>query len=196
MTKKEQLLNLIKEKGYITSTEINSKHINYYYISTLLKEKKIIRVSSGYYTLPNGYTDNFYVIISKCKKAIFSHATSLYLHNLSDRIPLVYDITVPYGYGNCYKDKKNIDLHYCKTDYINLGLIELKSPFGMNIKVYDIERTICDIIKNKSKIDIEIFTKALKDYAKMTNKDLFKLMKYAKKLGVDKKVREYMEILL
>ena len=66
----------------------------------------------------------------------------------------------------------------------------------MNIKVYDIERTICDIIKNKSKIDIEIFTKALKDYAKMTNKDLFKLMKYAKKLGVDKKVREYMEILL
>ncbi len=196
MTKKEQLLNLVQEKGYITSKELKKNQINYYYVSTLVKEKKIYRVSSGYYILPNGYVDNFYVVLSKCKKAVFSHATALYLHNLSDRTPLIYDVTVPYGYGNCYKNKENVDLHYSKMEYINLGVIELESPFGMKLKVYDIERTICDIIKNKNKIDIEIFTKALQEYAKMNSKDLHKLMKYAKKLGVDKKVREYMEILL
>ena len=196
MTKKEQLLNLVQEKGYITSTELKMNHINYYYVSTLVKEKKIYRVSSGYYILTNGYVDNFYVVLSKCKKAVFSHATALYLHNLSDRVPLIYDVTVPYGYGNCYKNEKNIVLHYNKVEYIDLGVMEVESPFKMNLKVYDIERTICDIIKNKNKMDIEIFTKALQRYAKMNCKDLQKLMKYAKLLGVDKKVREYMEILL
>ena len=196
MTKKEQLLNLVQEKGYITSTELKMNHINYYYVSTLVKEKKIYRVSSGYYILTNGYVDNFYVVLSKCKKAVFSHATALYLHNLSDRVPLIYDVTVPYGYGNCYKNEKNIVLHYNKVEYIDLGVMEVESPFKMNLKVYDIERTICDIIKNKNKMDIEIFTKALQRYAKMNCKDLQKLMKYAKLLGVDKKVREYMELLL
>ena len=196
MTKKEQLLNLVQEKGYITSKELKKNQINYYYVSTLVKEKKIYRVSSGYYILTNGYVDNFYVVLSKCKKAVFSHATALYLHNLSDRVPLIYDVTVPYGYGNCYKNEKNIVLHYNKVEYIDLGVMEVESPFKMNLKVYDIERTICDIIKNKNKMDIEIFTKALQRYAKMNCKDLQKLMKYAKLLGVDKKVREYMELLL
>ena len=70
------------------------------------------------------------------------------------------------------------------------------SPFGMNIKVYDVERTICDIIKNKNKIDAEIFSKALKDYVKSKNKNLNKLAKYAKIMNIEKKVSEYMEVLL
>ena len=117
-------------------------------------------------------------------------------HNLSDRTPLIYDITLPYGYGNCYKDMPNVCLHYVKKENIDLGMIEIESPFGMKIKTYDIERTICDIIKNKNKIDIEIFVKALKEYSRLKNKDLNKLMRYAKKLNVEKKVREYMEVLL
>lgn len=72
----------------------------------------------------------------------------------------------------------------------------MESPFGMKIKVYDIERTICDIIKNKNKIDAEIFSKALKDYAKSKNKNLSKLTKYAKAMNIEKKVSEYMEVLL
>ena len=72
----------------------------------------------------------------------------------------------------------------------------MDSPFGMKIKVYDVERTICDIIKNKNKMDIEIFTQALKEYANSLNKDLNKLMRYAKKLKIENKVREYMEMIL
>lgn len=145
------------------------------------------RVSRGYYVKENGFADNFYIIISKCKKAIFSDATALYLFNLSDRVPLVYDVTVPYGYGNSYKEVDNVNLHFVKPDYINLGAIEIDSPFGMKIKTYDIERTICDIIKNKNKMDIEVFTKALQRYSKSKIKDLNKLMRYAKKLKIEKK---------
>ena len=91
---------------------------------------------------------------------------------------------------------QNVDLHYIKREFLELGLTTIESPFGMEIKIYDIERTICDIIKSKKKMDIEIFTKALQKYSKIKTKDLNKLMRYAKKLNVDKKVREYMEVLI
>ena len=197
MRKKEELLKIVTEKGgFITTKELSKYNINNYFLSALVKEEKLIRASRGYYILPNVFSDDFYIILSKCKKAVFSDATALYLHNLSDRIPLVYDITLPYGYGNCYKDMPNVCLHYVKNANIDLGMIEIESSFGMKIKTYDMERTICDIIKNKNKMDIEIFVKALKEYSRLKNKDLNKLMRYAKKLNVEKKVREYMEVLL
>ena len=197
MRKKEELLKIVTENGgSITTKELSKYNINNYFLTSLVKEEKLIRVSRGYYTLPNTFSDDFYIILSKCKKAVFSDATALYLHNLSDRTPLIYDITLPYGYGNCYKGMTNVCLHYVKKENIDLGMIEIESPFGMKIKTYDIERTICDIIKNKNKIDIEIFVKALKEYSRLKNKDFNKLMRYAKKLNVEKKVREYMEVLL
>ena len=191
-----KILNMIeKNGGYITTKEIKQEKINNYYLTALVNEKKV-RISRGYYTTPNGFADNFYILMTKCKKAVFSDATALYFYDLSDRNPIIYDITVPYGYGNCYKNVNNITLHFIKLDNLNLGLDEIESPFGMKIRVYDRERTICDIIKNKNKMDIEIFTKALQRYSKSKEKDLNKLMRYAKKLKVDKKVREYMEVLL
>ncbi len=197
MKKKEEILNIAsKNGGYITTKELTKYNINSRFLTSLVKEKKLSRASRGYYILPNVFPDDFYIILSKCKKAVFSDATALYFHNLSDRIPLVYDITLPYGYGNCYKDMSNVSLHYVKNANIDLGMIEIESPFEMKIKTYDIERTICDIIKNKNKMDIEVFTKALKEYSRLKNKDLNKLMKYAKRLNVEKKVREYMEVLL
>ena len=197
MGKKEEILNIVNRNGgYITTKELTKYNINRRFLTSLVKEEKLISASRGYYILPNVFSDDFYIILSKCKKAIFSDATALYLHNLSDRIPLVYDITLPYGYGNCYKDMSNVSLHYVKNELIDLGMIEIESPFGMKIKTYDIERTICDIIKNKNKMDIEVFSKALKEYSRLKNKDINKLMKYAKKLNVDNKVREYMEVLL
>ena len=75
-------------------------------------------------------------------------------------------------------------------------MIEIKSPFGMNIKCYDVERTICDLIKEKNNMDKEIYSKALKEYAKRKDKDLLKLAKYAKKLNIEKELVDVMEVLL
>ena len=197
MDKALKLIDIIKNNGgYITAKEIERKNINRYHLMLLLKEGQIIRISRGYYSLKNGFADNFYIMLSKSKRSVFSDATALYLHDLSDRNPSVYDITIPYGYGNSYKDEKNVNLHYVKKELLDLGVIEMKSPFGMKVRVYDVERTICDIVKNKNRMDSEIFTRALQRYSKLKSKDLNKLMRYAKQLKIDKKVREYMEVLI
>ena len=196
MKKEEQILNIANKKGYVLTKDVRNQNINTSYLSKLVKEKKLIRIMRGYYILPNGFPDNFYIILAKCNKAVFSHATALYLHNFSERCPFVYDITVPYGYGNSYKNNQNVHIHYQNKNNMNIGLTEIKSPFGMTIKAYNLERTICDIIKDKKNMDIEIFTTALKMYAKSSEKDLNKLMRYAIKLNIEQKVRDYMEVLL
>ena len=197
MTKSDDILELAKKNnGYITTKEVRDANINSTEITRLVKECKLEKVSRGIYCTPNSFHDDYYKILSKSNKAIYSHDSALYFHDLSDRIPIVLDITVPFGYNGSLRTLDNTQLHYVKKDVFELGQITIKSPFGMEIKIYDIERTICDIIKSKNKIDIEIFVKALQKYSKSRNKDLNKLMRYAKKLNIEKKVREYMEVLL
>lgn len=193
----EKILKIMKNNGgYITTKELDWNNIDRYFLTKLLDRKQINRISRGYYGLVNYSTDEYYKIISMSEKAIFSMNTALYLHNLSDRAPLVFDVTVPYYYGGSLRKNKNVNLHFVKDSVLNLGKIEIISPFGMKIKVYDKERTICDIVKNRNNMDMEIFSKALKNYVKNSNKNLSKLMKYAKELKIEKKMKEYMEMIL
>lgn len=193
----EKILKIMKNNGgYITSKELDLNNIDRYFLTKLMDRKQINRISRGYYGLVNYSTDEYYKIISMSEKAIFSMNTALYLHNLSDRAPLVFDVTVPYYYGGSLRKNKNVNLHFVKDSVLNLGKIEIISPFGMKIKVYDKERTICDIVKNRNNMDMEIFSKALKNYVKSSNKNLRKLMKYAKELKIEKKMKEYMEMIL
>lgn len=193
----DKILKIVeKNNGYVTTKEVVKNGINKTFLTNLVKNGTLVRISRGYYGLPNYIEDEYYKIASKSKNARFSMATALYLHNLSDRTPLVYNITLPFGYSGVLQKEKKVILNFVKRELLDLGVIEMTSPFGMKIKVYDIERTICDIIKNKNKIDAEIFSKALKDYAKSKNKNLSKLTKYARAMNIEKKVSEYMEVLL
>ncbi len=193
----DKILKIVKKNnGYVTTKEVVKNGINKTFLTNLVKNGTLVRISRGYYGLPNYIEDEYYKIASKSKNARFSMATALYLHNLSDRTPLVYNITLPFGYSGVLQKEKNVILNFVKRELLDLGVIEMESPFGMKIKVYDVERTICDIIKNKNKTDAEIFSKALKDYAKSKNKNLSKLTKYARAMNIEKKVSEYMEVLL
>ncbi len=193
----DKILNIVdKNNGYITTKEVVDNGIDKKFLSIMVKKGVLTRISKGYYGLPNYIEDEYYKIASKSKNAIFSMTTALYLHNLSDRTPLIYNITLPNDYSGILQKDKNVIINYINRNILDLGVIEIASPFGMKIKVYDIERTICDIIKNRNKIDGEIFGKALKDYARSKNKNLIKLEKYAKIMKIEKKVNEYMEVLL
>ncbi len=182
--------------GYITNKEAENLGVNSTFLSNLVNDKKIERVGNGIYKLPNYPIDDFYILSKSSNRMCFSHATALYLHNMSDRIPLVYDITVPYNYNGNLLNNKNVTLRYVKDDIFPIGMIDIKTINGLTVKCYDLERTICDIIRDKNHMDKEIYSKALKEYAKNKNKDILKLIKYAQKLNVEDQVVELMEVLL
>ena len=80
-------------------------------------------------------------------------------------------------------------------DNYTLGIIEIKSPCGNPIKIYNLERTLCDIVRGSGS-DIQIVNGAMKRYAASKEKDIYKLMKYAEQLRVKPKILHYMEVLL
>lgn len=197
MNFKTKIIELAEKfNGYITTKEVSKNDIPKIYLTQLVDEKKLIRISRGLYMLPDCFEDEYYRFQVITNYSIFSLETALYLHNYSDRVPTVYNITVPRNYNGYLSKEKNVKLSYVKEELLNLGITEIESPLGQKIKVYDLERTICDIIKFKSKVDPEIFSKALKQYVKSKDKNLNNLIIYARKLNVEDEVRKYMEVML
>lgn len=144
------------------------------YLTT--KDDKIERVSRGVYIKKNEVFDEFVILQSKSKNAIYSNTTALYLHGFSNRIPIKYDITINNAYNGSLQKEDNVNLFYTKRELLRLGVIDYKLNSGNIIRIYDLDKTICDIIKNKKK-------------------NTLKLYEYAKKMNIYNKVRDTFEVL-
>lgn len=72
----------------------------------------------------------------------------------------------------------------------------MQTSFGHAVPVYDMERTICDLLRSRNNIEIQVFQDALKQYARRKDKNLRVLMKYAALFRVENILRPYLEVLL
>ena len=191
------LKEYIQENLVITNKEAEELGYTRHNLSELTKSGQLERLRPGLYQLKGKVIDDFVLISSNSNRIIFSHQTALYLHDLSDRTPNVFHISVPQGYNASHIKKRYEDLqvHYVKKDLYDIGKTEIKSSQDNLIPVYDIERTICDIIIDSEKIDKQIFTEAIKRYFKSPNKNLRRLIKYSRLFKIEDEIRKYMEVL-
>ena len=143
----------------------------------------------------NAWEDDFYLLQQKYGRGIYSHDTALYLLGYSDRTPARYTMTFPKGYNAPSLKQEDLIIKRVIPENYNFGIIEIQSPSGNPIRVYDLERTLCDILRGSGS-DIQIVGAAMKRYAASKDKDIHKLMQYADQLRVKPKVLRYMEILL
>lgn len=194
MNYENKILNLFN-RGYLKTAWLKKYNISNIYLTILLKRGVIERVSRGLYIKYDDLADDMVILQSKSKNAIYSYMTALYLHKLVNRNPIKYDITVPSGYNGSLQKNSNVNLHYIKREFINLGVIEVKTTSGAFIKVYDLERTICDIIKNKKQLDSELYNMAIREYFYSKSKNSLKLHDYALKLNIAKKIDNVFEVL-
>lgn len=155
----------------------------------------LICLSHGIYALKDEIVDEYVLIQKRSQYPVFSHGTALYLWGMSDRTPHILDITVPQG---CNMTKlMQMDIlrcHYVKKEIYGLGITKTISPQGAEITLYDRERCICDIIKDRGSIDMQIYTQAVKEYFS-GNVNTRKIIKYARAMNIEDRVRMYMEVL-
>ena len=190
----EDKIMALFHNGYLTTSKVVQNNIPKIYLTKLVKSNIIERVARGLYFNKKELDDEYLIIQNQSKYAIYSNMTALYFLGYSDRIPLKYDITVPNGYKSSLQKNDKINLFYTKKEYTELGIIIIKDSYGNNIKIYDLEKSICDIIKNKNKIDKELFNKAIRKYYYGKDKDTLKLYKYAKKMKIYDKVKNTFEV--
>ena len=169
-----------------------SKPVFYKFIS----EHNFEQVAHGIYLSPDAWIDTMYVISLRSKQAVFSHETALFLHNLTDREPVQYSITVKTGYNPSKLKADGIKVYTVKEELYNLGLAEAKTPFDHTVRTFNMERTICDIIRSRSTIEFQSFQDSLKQYTKRKEKNLRLLMQYAQQFRVDKILNQYLGVLL
>ena len=192
----EKVYSLLKERnGYLTTKEALENDINNKTMQRMADRGLIERVAHGLYVGMDIFPDRFYIAQFRCPKGVFSNETALFLHNLSDRDPLKLMITIPSGWNTKLLTDDNIVFFYSSPKKIELGVCETKTPSGMKVKVYDIEKTLCDCIKNIDKLDRDLVITALKRYVKNKNRDNAKLLEYATTLKIRDIVYRYLEVL-
>lgn len=197
----DMIWNRIEEAAKANNSFIQTAQVEALGISRPMLKKytdagKLECLKKGLYILAGEIPDEYALLQLRSKYAVFSYGTALFLWNLSDRVPHVYDITLPRGanINSLKKDVSNLRCHYVQQEVYELGITEVQSPQGATVKVYDRERCICDLIRDKDQMDMQIFTQAIKDYFKSKPNNR-KLLKYGRIFGIEEKIRTYMEVL-
>ena len=187
---------LLDESGLLLTKVAMDAGVTKYDLYNYIEENKYERVAHGMYVAPDAWEDENYIISLRCPKAVISHDEALYYYGLVDREPFKHTITIYTGYGTARLIKDGIKVYTVKKELLDVGKTEVISSFGHKIPMYNLERAICDLIRSRSSFEIQDFQTALKSYLKKKDKDLNLLMEYAKLFHIDKRVREYMEVLL
>ncbi len=187
---------LIKSNnGLILTKDVSNAGIPREYISQLVEEGILIKVDRSSYITKDGYDDKLYRIQAKHPHMVYSHETALVLNGIIDDELQVLSVTVAAGYHSKSLVDSGIVLHSIKKEYLEIGTSSLKTPYNRNITVYNMERTICDIIRNRNHMDNNIFSKSLKNYAYRTDKNIERLQEYASYFNITKLINLYFAVL-
>lgn len=193
----EQLDSLLSENdGILRTSQATAcgvvKPIFYEYV----KEKNLQQATHGIYVSSDAWIDTMYLLHLRCGQAVFSHESALFLHDLTDREPAPCAITVRRGYSTTRLKAEGFSVYTVKPELYQVGLTTGQTPFGHTVPIYDMERTICDLLRSRSSIEMQTLQNALKMYARRKDKDLRALMKYANMFKVERVLRPYLEVLL
>ena len=193
----ETLQSLCEQSGGILLTkDIVNAGVPSSYLTAFLRDGKLERVGHGVYITPDVLEDKMFTLQARKNRLIYSHDTALFLHDLTDRDPLTYSVTVPTGYNTKRLTEEGLSVFSIKPDLYGMGITTAQSPFGRPIRAYDAERTLCDMLRSRHQMDGALFPEALKRYVRRKNKNIPLLMRYAESLRIDKLLRQYLEVLL
>ena len=200
MTKLErfaQLDGLLAEQdGMLQTSQAVARGIVKPIFYEYIKERKLEQVAHGIYVSEDTWIDAMFLLHLRCGQAVFSHESALFFHDLTDREPSPYAITVRRGYSTTRLKAEGLSVYTIKPELFDVGVSSGQTPFGHTVPVYDLERTICDLLRSRSRIEIQTFQGALKAYARRKDKNLRALMQYAGMFKVEKILRQYLEVLL
>lgn len=185
-----------RNNNMITTVQVASLGFSRALLSIYVKEGLLERGRHGLYILPDSVHDDMYTLMLRSEKIVFSHDTALFLNGLSERTPFAHAVTIPSNTTLPNSLKEECSCYYIKPEYHQIGVVWKKTTFGNEVRCYDAERTICDILRSRSRMDEETVIFALKNYSTFENKQLNLLAAYAEKFNVNKALKRYMEVLL
>lgn len=196
---KKKAGNVFEQHNYImTTAELLEAGLYYADIKKLVDGGFVERIRQGYYVwIEDGDVKDAVIINRLFPDAVLCMETALFYYEYSDRNPAEWCFAID---KNVSKLRTNIDYPFIKAYRIESDLVTLGETTGeidsTKIRIYDRDRTICDVLKNMKKMDKEMFNKAIQGYVRDPKKNIPNLLSYAKKMRVQKKVNELIGVWL
>jgi len=193
MGKYEMVKQVFKSRGNIaTTSEMLNRGIHTSYIAALVKAGSIARIKRGVYEwVEDGRMDDIEIICRLLPDAILCMESALYHYQYIDRTPDRWHIAVDKRI-NRRKVKLEyppIKVHFIEPHCLRIGVTRSEVN-GVRVCVYDRERTICDVIRHAAKVDVETVNKAIQAYVRDGRKNITRLMEYARRFRIQRKVHD------
>ena len=199
LNKHEIAIGVFDKVGSIAKTaDFVAAGLKNYDVVSLCNQGSIERIRNGFYKLPNAEEPKEEALLSKLlPQGIVCVESALFYYGYSDFAPREWTVAVPRSFSRVIKSMQEVPVkaYYVQSEFYHYGAA-VGDFNGVTLKVYDRERTICDCFKYRSKLDNELFNKAINAYVADPKKNLANLSKYAKDMGVYTKLINVMEVLL
>ena len=192
MNQKLQIL-FSKNKGYLTKKQLPDKS-TYNHLLQLVDKGIVERIKWGVYHYGAAGFDNTMIDVEKIvPEGVLCLYSAWAYYELSVQIPQSFNIAIEKKRRVSLPGYPPITLYYWMREYHELGVTTQKIG-GYSVKIYDLEKTVCDAIKYRTKIGLDVATEILKNYLRRKDRNLSKLIAYAKIMRVEKTLKTYLEI--
>lgn len=185
-----------KNNGQITVDDAKKLGVNPHLLIDLTNRGQLERVTRGVYVDPAVFEDDMYSLQYRFRRGIFFKDSALFLHQMIDRTPDRYQMNFPLGYNAPAIKQYPVQVYRQKVKWYALGVEEVLTPGQHKVRVYNVERTLCDILRTRDASDAETIRQAMLSYTQRQQKDIGRLIQYADLFKVREKINAYMEVLL
>ena len=196
---KEDLKAVFERYGGIMRT-CELKQEGYYYkkIQELIETGQVEQIKRGFYQyVEDDFFSDIPTLVALYPDGVFCLESALDYYGYTDRTPAAWHLAVGSKSTRTrfYIDYPVVRPHFIREERYSIGIDEGEID-GFTVKIYDRERTICDLLLHRNKIDGEVFNTAIQRYINDPNRMEARLMKYARLLHVEKKVWEVLGVWL
>ena len=178
--------------------ELKSKGFSQYKVSKLVSEGKLIKLNKSYYenTEYRGEESDFYYIEAYAPKGVICLLSAAVYYHLTTFIPDAVDVALPRKAKiSTMPDWPQMNVHHYTDDRHELGVTTIRE--GKNeFRIYDMEKTVVDIVFYREKVGIEETKEILVTYLQRKDRNLIRLLKYAELMKCGKALRQYLEVLV
>jgi len=181
-------------KGFLQKTDLPDRK-SYLYLLKMVETGEVERVKRGLFcfagTMSNVMIDTDKIV----PNGVLCMYSAWFHYKLTTQIPQSYCIAIEKNRKVVLPEYPPINLYYWQQKYYELGIVRQKIE-EYTVNIYDLEKSVCDAVKYRTKIGIDVSSEILRNYLKRRDRNISKLIDYAKNMRIEKILKTYLDIQL
>lgn len=189
----ESITEIIESQGGIITTDELSGRAEYKRVLRAVERGDVVRLRQGVYGDPTAMLNTMIDVERIVPGGVVCLYNAWAYYQLSTVVPPAFCIAIEAKRKISIPDTLPVQLYYWKNEYLSIG-VRNECVSGFDVRITDMERSVCDAVKYRNKIGLDVCSEVIRNYLRKPTKNLSRLMEYAKKLRVANTLKNYIEI--